>query len=153
GSSLGGWLGAEIAIRSTARIRSLTLSGAAGIHLKGVPKGDLFIWTPEELARNLFVDAAVGAQLMKPPESEAELDLTLKNRVATARCGWQPRMYNPQRPRWLHRIDVPTLIVWGAEDKLFPPAYAEAYRELIRGSELAVIPACGHLPHMEKPDA
>ena len=47
---------------------------------------------------------------------------------------------------------MPTAIVWGAEDKIFPEPYAHAYHELIPGSTLNVIPQCGHLPHQEKLD-
>jgi pimeloyl-ACP methyl ester carboxylesterase len=44
GNSLGGWLAAEIAVRSCDRLRTLTLVSPAGIHVKGVPKGDIFLW-------------------------------------------------------------------------------------------------------------
>ena len=48
---------------------------------------------------------------------------------------------------------MPTLIVWGDSDKIVPARYGEAYHRLIPGSRLEVIPACGHLPHVEKADA
>ena len=62
GNSLGGWIAAEIAVRNTQRLRTLTLVGAAGIHVNGVPKGDMFLWTPEERVRNLFVDQRFAEQ-------------------------------------------------------------------------------------------
>ena len=43
----------------------------------------------------------------------------LKNRTTTAKLVWQPRGYDPHLHKWLHRIDVPTLMVWGANDRLF----------------------------------
>ena len=46
----------------------------------------------------------------------------MKNRLATAKLGWQPRLYNPDLYKWLHRIQVPTLIVFGDDDKVIPPA-------------------------------
>ena len=45
------------------------------------------------------------------------------------------------------------MILWGAEDRIFPPAYGEAYAALIPGSELRIVPQCGHLPHQERTDA
>ena len=42
------------------------------------------------------------------------------------------------------------MLIWGENDKIFPPAYGEAFREGIVGSELRIIPECGHLPHQEK---
>ena len=60
----------------------------------------------------------------------------MKNRLATAKLGWQPRLYNPDLHKWLHRITVPTLIVWGDDDKVIPPPYGQAFQKLIpdRGS-------------------
>ena len=51
GHSLGGWIAAEIAVRSTRRLRTLTLVGAAGVHVNGVAKGDLFVWSQEQRVR------------------------------------------------------------------------------------------------------
>ena len=152
GHSLGGWIAAEIAVRSTRRLKTLTLLSAAGIHVNGVPKGDLFIWTPEQRARNLFADQRLAEQRLAQPMADQQIDIALKNELATANLAWQPRFHDPQLRKWLHRIDVPTLIVWGDSDKVFPPAYGEAYHRLIKGSRLEVLPACGHLPQVEKAD-
>jgi pimeloyl-ACP methyl ester carboxylesterase len=51
----------------------------------------------------------------------------------------------------VHRIDVPTLIIWGANDRVFPMEYAYAYQQLIPGSKAVIIPECGHIPQAEKP--
>ena len=153
GNSLGGWIAAEMAVRSTQRLASMTLVSPAGIHVKGVPKGDIFLWDAETRVRNTFHDQALaGARLAVEP-SEEDGDIALKNNFTTAKLAWQPRFYNPDLRKWLHRIDVPTAIVWGAEDKIFPEPYAHAYHELIPGSSLTVIPECGHLPHQETLDA
>jgi pimeloyl-ACP methyl ester carboxylesterase len=152
GHSLGGWIAAEIAIRSTRRLQTLTLIGAAGVHVNGVPKGDIFIWTPEERARNLFVDQRLAEQRLAQPMTEEQGDIAIKNELATADLAWAPRFHDPQLRKWLHRIDVPTLLVWGDSDKIFPAAYGEAYRGLIKGSRLEVLPDCGHIPQVEKAD-
>jgi pimeloyl-ACP methyl ester carboxylesterase len=81
------------------------------------------------------------------PELE---DVNMKNRIATAKLAWQPRAYDPHLHKWLHRIDVPTLIVWGANDRVFPVAYAHAYQQLIPGAKAVIIPECGHIPQVEK---
>ena len=65
---------------------------------------------------------------------------------------WHPRFYNPELQKWLHRIDVPTLVLWGDSDKVFPLAYGETMQKLIPGSTLTVIEKCGHLPQQEKLD-
>jgi pimeloyl-ACP methyl ester carboxylesterase len=62
-------------------------------------------------------------------------------------------MHNPKLRYRLHRINVPTLLLWGASDGMVPVAYAEAYRRMIPGATLVVIPEAGHLPHLEQPNA
>lgn len=49
----------------------------------------------------------------------------------------------------LHEIRAPTLLVWGAQDRVFSLRYAETARREIPGAQLAVIPQCGHFPHIE----
>ena len=152
GNSLGGWLALEIAVRSTAKIETLTLVSAAGIHVDGVPKGDIFLWDENERVFNTFYDPKLAeARLAKEP-SEEDADISLKNHFSTAKMAWHPRFYNPELQKWLHRIDVPTSILWGDSDKIFPPAYGEAMQKLIPGSSLTIVPECGHLPQQEKLD-
>ncbi len=153
GFSLGGWVAAELAVRNTRRLNSLTLVDTAGIHVPGVPQVDTFLVSDEQLVRALFHDQkradAVLAGMRRP---EAE-DVVLKNRTTTAKLVWQPRGYDPHLRKWLHRIDVPTLIVWGANDKIYPPDYAHAWQGLIPGSKVAIVPECGHVPQAEQPAA
>ena len=152
GHSMGGWIAAEIAIRSTADVKNLILISSAGIHVKGVPKGDLFLWSPEELVRNLYVKQTIIDQMLSYEPTDEELEFMVKNRVAAARYAWHPRLYNPDLEKWLHRIDVPTLIIWGDQDKIFPAEYASAFKELIPQAQVEVLDQCGHVPHMDRPD-
>ena len=153
GTSLGGWVAAEVAVRSTGRLASVTLVGPAGIHLKGVPRPDTFLWTEEEATRALFHDQALAERALAEVPDEAEQDRRLKNRFATARLAWAPRWHDPHLEKWLHRVDVPALVVWGAEDRVLPVAYAARWAALIPGAELAVLPDCGHSPQAECMDA
>ena len=57
------------------------------------------------------------------------MDVLLRNRFTAAKFGWQPRWFNPDLEKWLHRIKLPALVVWGDDDKLLPPAYAALWRE------------------------
>src|SRR6195256_4221225 len=152
GHSLGGWIAAEIAARNTSRIRSLTLIAPAGLPVKGLLSGDNFIWSPEEYARNLFYDQAFAERELAHVPSEQEADIALTNRYMATKLGWEPRWFNPALERWLHRVRVPTLVLWGRGDKLFPRAYAKAWAERIPDSRVDVIPECGHRPHVEKAD-
>jgi pimeloyl-ACP methyl ester carboxylesterase len=150
GTSLGGWVAADLAVRNSTPLATLTLVSSAGIHVQGVPKGDLFLWTPEQAARNLFADQALAERMLAMTPDEEERKRQMKNALTLAKLSWQPRLYDPNLRKWLHRIDRPTLIVWGDSDKLIPPPYGPAFRDLIPGARLEVIKNCGHLPHIEK---
>lgn len=152
GNSLGGWLALEIAVRSSARIATLTLVSPAGIHLDGVPKGDIFLWDDEERVRNTFFDQRLAEARLAREPTEEEAEIALRNHFTTAKLAWHPRFYNPELQKWLHRVTVPTLILWGAEDRIFPLPYGEAMQRMIPGSGLTVIPECGHLPQQERTD-
>jgi pimeloyl-ACP methyl ester carboxylesterase len=153
GHDLGGWIAAELAVRDQRRLASLTLVGAAGIHVPGAAQTDPFLRTDEQRIRDHFHDPARADAMIKRvlrPELE---DLNLQNQTTTARLTWQPRGYDPHLAKWLHRIKLPTLLVWGGNDKLLPPVYAAAWQKLIPAAQLVIIPDCGHLPHVEQPVA
>lgn len=150
GNSLGGWLAAEILIRDRARFRSLVQLAPAGLRKKGVPPGDNFIWGPEEAVRNLYHDQSFADRILGLNLDEAQLDVMLKNRFSAAKFGWQPRWYNPDLEKWLHRIKLPALVVWGADDKLLPAAYADVWHGRLPDARLVIVEECGHLPHVEQ---
>jgi pimeloyl-ACP methyl ester carboxylesterase len=152
GNSLGGWIAAEIAVRNCSRLNSLALMSPAGVRVKGVPMGDNFIWSPEETARNLFHDQSFADRMLAVTPSDEEADRVLTNRFMAARLGWQPRWFDPALERWLHRIKVPTLVLWGENDRFLPCAYAEPWRKRIPDVRVEIIGACGHLPHIEQAD-
>ncbi|TPG46516.1 alpha/beta fold hydrolase [Sphingomonas glacialis] len=55
--------------------------------------------------------------------------------------------------RIAERLDRPTLVVWGRQDRVFPPLYAERAAALLPRSSLCLIDRCGHYPHWEQPEA
>jgi len=151
GSSIGGWLALEIAVRNLSRIRALSVIGAAGIYVPGLKRGDMFLWNPEERVRNLFVDQTMADRILAMPVAPEQVDLNLKNQWTTARLAWEPRLFDPHLSKWLHRINVPTQVIWGDSDQIFPAGYAAEMAKLIPGATSHVIAQCGHLPQVEKP--
>jgi pimeloyl-ACP methyl ester carboxylesterase len=125
----------------------------AGIRVKGVPCGDNFIWGPEEAIRNLYHDQAFADRILALTPSEAQLDVMLHNRFTVAKFGWQPRWYDPDLEKWLHRIKLPALVVWGDDDKIMPPAFAALWQERLPDARVVTVEQCGHLPHVEHADA
>jgi pimeloyl-ACP methyl ester carboxylesterase len=153
GQSLGGWVALEIAVRNTARLASLTVAGAAGIHVKGVKKGDIFMWTREQFAQNMFRNADARAAFMAREMTPAQQTAYLRNRETTALLAWEPRLFDPNLEKWLHRIDVPTHVIWAADDRVLPATYGETIAGMIGGARLSVIPDTGHLLHLDRPAA
>ena len=154
GFSMGGWTAAELAVISTARLSKLILVDAVGVKIGGREDRDIvdvFATPQEELTRLMWHDPAKAPDPSKM--SDAQREIMQSNRVALALYTWQPYMHNPKLPRRLHRIDVPTLVLWGESDGLVTPDYGRAYSAMISGAEFAVIPEAGHIPQAEQPEA
>ena len=150
GQSLGGWLALEMAVRNCTKIKSLTLVGSAGIRIKGKPIADIFMMDPADLTRELFFDKSYADRILGMNVSDEQLDIQIRNRVSTARLGWQPRLFNPALRKWLHRITVPVHVVWGDSDKIVDPAYAAEFGRVLAGAQVTMIGKAGHLPHIEQ---
>lgn len=152
GHSMGGWMAMEMAIRSTARIGTLTLISSGGLRLKGLPSPDIFAMDREQALPLFFHDPATLARALKHQPSPEEELLVARNLTTAARLAWHPRFFNPKLRKWLHRINVPTHIIWGDSDRIQAPAYAAELNRAIAGSEVTMVPDAGHMMHMEKPD-
>ena len=68
------------------------------------------------------------------------------------RCYGVALKRSPKLKGRLHRIKVPTLLVWGANDGIVTPDYGKAYCQSIPGAAIEIVPEAGHLPHVEQPD-
>lgn len=153
GASFGGWIAAEIAVRSTARIDGLILAAPLGIKISDRNTRDIldFYAVPHSEWPNLtFADA----DKWRPDYGAADESLLLeiaRGRESLAFFGWSPFMHNPRLRDWLHRIDVPTRVVWGRQDRIIGQDYAAAFVEGIPGATLVVVDGAGHYPHIEKP--
>lgn len=153
GLSLGGWLAAEFATRYSNRIRKLALINAVGLHIPGAPFADIFAASPTQTRSLIFSDPdSTLAKSFIPDDATPEMvSDVLKARAATARIGWNPYLCNRKLRERLYRVSVPTLIVWGASDRLVPYVHAQAYQAGIAGAQFVLIKDCGHAPPFEKP--
>jgi len=152
GTSLGGWIAAELAVRNQTRLASLTLVGAVGITAAGLPIDDIFRMPVEENLRRFYADPERAARRLRDMAT-IDTGLATKNRLTVGRLAYRPRFHNPGLAKWLHRITVPTLLVYGDKDGLVPPRFGEAYRAAIPGSRLVVLDNAGHAPFDEQKDA
>lgn len=154
GFSLGGWLTLEIAILRPQLIRKALLVAPAGVRVPQWPYAELFIDDLNALRRLVFHDPDHPSVPHALPTSldDPRMLNWLRAREATARVGWNPYLHNPKLPDHLHRIPFPVQIVWGDDDRLIPPRYAQWLAERIPQAETTILPQCGHMVPYERED-
>jgi pimeloyl-ACP methyl ester carboxylesterase len=152
GFSLGAWLAAQIAILRPSLVSKLVLVNAAGLRLPEAPMAELFIDDLDDLRKLLFHDPNdPSVELAMPTSLEDSRILNwLRAREATARLGWNPYLHDPKLPEHLGRIECPTLVLWGKQDKLIPLAHGEYYAKHIPQARLEVLEPCGHMLPFER---
>jgi pimeloyl-ACP methyl ester carboxylesterase len=154
GASFGGWIAAEWAMRYSHTLEKLILIDALGLRIPEAPTPDILSLDPTTMRQTLFCDPASSLALETVPDTpKAEaIASTILARRALARFAWQfPD--NPRLGRYLYRVNVPTLILWGERDGFVSVAHGQAYHQGISGSEFKTIPTAGHLPHIEAPES
>jgi pimeloyl-ACP methyl ester carboxylesterase len=153
GLSLGGLIAARFAIEQKHRLRRLVLCCPGGLRVPGVQVDDLFRIPPDEILGRL----AHRMETLQPhlPEDPNDVDFTVdryREQRTTALMLWD-HPFDRVIPRWLGRVDIPTLIVWGDDDTLLPPALAPAWAALLPNATLKTFPDAGHLVLDESPAA
>ena len=149
---MGGWLAAEIAVMNTGRFSKLVLVDSVGIKPGGPLDrdiSDVFALSAQDLQKATWHDQSLVPNF--PEMSDEELQMIASNKIAHGLYTWEPYMHNPKLRYRLHRIDIPTLLVWGENDGIVTPDYGAALQDLISGARLSVIPDAGHHPHIEQP--
>ena len=155
GACFGGWIAAEMMVRSTARFSRLVLVDPLGVKFAGREErdiADMHAMPRLEYLQRAWADREQG-EVDLGRLTESELAAIARSREAFALYGWKPYMHNPRLTRWLHRIDRPTLLLWGAEDRIVTPSYGEKWRQAIPDARLELIAGAGHFPHWERPEA
>src|ERR1700722_2503402 len=151
GTSIGGWIAAEMATREHNRITGAILIDAVGISVEGVDIADFFALNADELARRTFHNPSL---MPDPTTLPAEAQQMLKEKgVAIAAYAKEPYMHDPKLRRRLKLVQQPVLTLWGESDHIAPLAYGRAYAESFPNARFEPIPQAGHLPQIEQPDA
>ncbi|MGI5455198.1 alpha/beta fold hydrolase [Streptomyces sp. CA-249302] len=153
GSSLGGWIAAEMAVRDTEqRITGLVLINAVGVHVDSEPIADFFALDPRAAAEHSWHDPdrfyADPATLPADELARRQANMTTMRALAG-----DPYMHDPKLLRRLGRVRQPALLVWGESDRIVTPAYGAAYADAFADGHLELVPKAGHLPHVEQPEA
>ena len=153
GVSLGGWIAAEFACRWPERVQKLWIADAPGFWVDEQPLPDLFRIGQDrvKLREILFHDprSAMSSLVIQDNPDDEKLLSAWQNATVLARLMWE-RPYSPKLGQRLQRVKCPTLLLWGAHDRLVPPVYGEQYKKHLPHAELKLIPECGHLVMFEK---
>ena len=154
GIGLGAWIAAAIAVKTCERLQRLVLANAIGIKVGDRETRDIVdIWaiTTEELDALAWHDPGLAQRDYRNLPEAVALS-TARNREATARFCWSPYMHDPKLKGRLHRIRVPTLLLWGTADRVLSEGYGRAYCAAIPGARFETIARAGHYPHIEQPE-
>lgn len=166
GSSLGGLIALETAHTYPDRVERLVLVDSAGfgrsvpwsLRLLTVPGLGEALARPTALATHLSMRQTLyhpGRATVATLWSDAYPPWRARTLVSILRYGvdlWGLKpcaLWDGRRGQ----LRQPTLIVWGAQDRVFPVKHAYRAQGLLPGSRLLVIPECGHLPQWERPEA
>jgi len=153
GSSLGGWLAAQMAARDIGGlVGKLVLIDAVGIDLPQHPMVDFFSLTPRGIAEHSWHDP--GRFFVDPATLPPERLAAQRANMATMRAlAGEPYMHDPKLLCRLAHVNLPTLVAWGESDRVAPPAYGRAYAQAFANARFELIEGAGHLPQIERPDA
>jgi pimeloyl-ACP methyl ester carboxylesterase len=153
GSSLGGWIAAEMAVRDTAAtITGLVLIDAVGVHVETEPITDFFALDARRAAEHSWHDP--DRYHVDPAGLPADELSRRQGNMATMRTlAGTPYMHDPKLLRRLGRVQVPALLVWGESDRIVTPAYGAAYADAFADGTLEIVARAGHLPQIEQPEA
>ena len=147
GGFMGGWIAAEMAVMCPQALETLTLIGTAGVRPSKGEITDIFLLGEEETTNLAIGDPDLLYTAIEP---EAP-DIRVRGREMTTRLCWKPYMNDPSLIHLLPRVEVPTLVVWGENDRIVPLSAGERIVEAMPNARLEVIADTGHLPHIEKP--
>ncbi|MBN9758414.1 hydrolase [Pseudonocardia sp. Ae406_Ps2] len=157
GSSIGGWVALEMALQAAADDRFAGTVGAVldingtGAVVEGEPGADFFALDARGLAEAAWHDPERGYRDPASLTDEQRAVQQSNGRAMAALAG--PTLSDATLLGRLGAIAVPTLVVYGASDRIVTPAYGRAVAAAIPGASFAEVPAAGHLPHLEAPAA
>jgi pimeloyl-ACP methyl ester carboxylesterase len=150
GSSIGGWIASEMALREHERISGTVLLNAVGIDVEGIELADFLSLTPQELMAYSFHDPGAAPDPTKLPQ-EAR-DIQAANAATLAVYAREPYMHDPKLRRRLALVPTPVAAIWGESDQIAPEPYGRAYAASFPNGRFELIREAGHLPHLEQPE-
>ncbi len=169
GNSMGGFIGAEMAIRFPARAERLLLLSAAGITTANMFRTPVVTMARAAAALTAYTAARHRQMAMRPIARHMALALVARypSRLASD-LAWEGMIKGAGKPGFesalracleydfrerLPDIACPTLIVWGEDDAILPARDAQEFERLIPDARKLLMRETGHVPQLERPGA
>ncbi|MDB5524930.1 MAG: alpha/beta hydrolase [Rhizobium sp.] len=152
GFSLGGFLAAQFASQQRDRVKTLTLVAPAGMKSAEHPTIDVLSTPGDQLVGML----ASNFEVLKPwlptgPDPEF-MGARYRESTTVARLLWE-KPWDQKFKRYLHRINAPTLIIWGDEDRIVPHQQAALWQQALPSAKVQIFKGAGHIVLDEQPEA
>ncbi|MGH7266196.1 MAG: alpha/beta fold hydrolase [Candidatus Rokuibacteriota bacterium] len=154
GHSFGGMVACEVVALCPGRAARLALIDPLGFWRDDAPVVNWMLSHAGDLPGQIFRDADGGAaRRMFAQAEDAEARVVERVRLtwamgATGKFIWP--IPDKGLTKRIHRIRVPTLVIWGKEDRLVPAVYAEEFARRIVGARVEIVDGAGHAPHLEQ---
>ncbi|MDX5349018.1 MAG: alpha/beta hydrolase [Hymenobacteraceae bacterium] len=151
GNSLGGHVGLVYTLKNKDKVKRLVLTGSSGLFEDSMggsfPKRGNYGYVKERVEYTFYDPKTATKELV-----DEVFDITNSNSKCLRIVAIAKSAQRHNLGKDLTEIEVPTLLIWGLNDTITPPAVAHEFNRLINGSELYFIDRCGHAPMMEHPD-
>ena len=152
GHSFGGMVAVELAANNPNRVRRLVLIAPIGLWRDDAPIPDIAGIAPERLPELILADPTGPlAAFLTPPLDDPDVLFQTAMRMASILHFIWP-IPDKGLSRRIHRVQAPTLLVWGRHDGLVPPVYADEFASRLRSAEISLVDDAGHLPQLEQGD-
>jgi pimeloyl-ACP methyl ester carboxylesterase len=152
GNSLGGHVALEMALRYPDRVSGLALTGSSGLFERGYTRGVPHRPT-REYVRARMQEVVFDPALVTDAWVEAVRAVVTERATALRVVRFAQAAKRHSLEDRLSEVRAPALLVWGRDDRITPPEVAHRFARLLPDVELHVLPACGHAPMLERPEA
>lgn len=151
GNSLGGHVGLIYTLAHQEYVKALVLTGSSGLYENAFggsfPRRESYDFVKEKVEFTFYDPATATKDLVD------EVYATINDRHKVIRIlAMAKSAIRHNMSKDVHKIKVPTALIWGRDDKITPPEVAVEFSQLIPNSELHWIDKCGHAAMMERPD-
>jgi pimeloyl-ACP methyl ester carboxylesterase len=156
GHSFGAMVACEMAAAYPERVNGLVLIDPIGFWRDADPIVNWMVLDPVQLRARIFrdPDGAAARQIFGAVDDQQESVMARVRLVwamgATGKFVWP--IPDKGLKKRIHRVTAPTLLLWGKEDRLVPPVYADEFARRIQGARVQTVADAGHAPHLEQPE-